>query len=167
MQVRSLGWEDPLVQGLATRFSITAWRILWKERPGGLQSTGMRRVQHDWTGSMHTHARGYPSLFFLLVGWHQDLTFQPFLLQENVAEHSLSSSGCLLPGSWHNAVYNPVVLSLGFVCRSHVLRSPLSFLHLLCIQGPASCTLLPRCPCHLVADGSVETLVGDHRVEGR
>ena len=47
MQVRSLGWEDPLVQGLATRFSITAWRILWKERPGGLQSTGMRRVQHD------------------------------------------------------------------------------------------------------------------------
>lgn len=49
-------------------------------------------------------------------------------------------------------VYNPVVLFLGFVCESHVLWSPLSFLHLLCVQGPASCTLLPRCPCYLASE---------------
>ena len=27
MQVRSLGWEDPLEEGLATHSSILAWRI--------------------------------------------------------------------------------------------------------------------------------------------
>ena len=27
--VRSLGWEDPLEKGMATRSSILAWRILW------------------------------------------------------------------------------------------------------------------------------------------
>ena len=64
-------------------------------------------------------------------------------------------------------VYNPVVLFLGFVCESHVLWSRLSFLYLLCVQGPASCTLLPRCPCHLAADGLMEALVGDQGVEGR
>ena len=33
-EVQSLGWEDPL----ATHSSILAWRILWTEEPGGLQS---------------------------------------------------------------------------------------------------------------------------------
>ena len=36
--VRSLGWEDPLEEGMATHFSILAWRIPWTEEPGGLQS---------------------------------------------------------------------------------------------------------------------------------
>ena len=27
MQVRSLGWEDPLEEGIATHSSILAWRI--------------------------------------------------------------------------------------------------------------------------------------------
>ena len=27
--VRSLGWEDPLEKGIATHFSILAWRIPW------------------------------------------------------------------------------------------------------------------------------------------
>ena len=38
--VRSLGWEDPLEEGMATQSSILAWRILWTEEPGGLQSMG-------------------------------------------------------------------------------------------------------------------------------
>ena len=33
--VGSLGWEDPLEKGMATRFSILAWEILWTEEPGG------------------------------------------------------------------------------------------------------------------------------------
>ena len=28
--------------------SILAWRIPWKEEPGGLQSVGSQRVRHDW-----------------------------------------------------------------------------------------------------------------------
>ena len=34
--VRSLGWEDPLEEGMATHSSILAWRIPWTEEPGGL-----------------------------------------------------------------------------------------------------------------------------------
>ena len=35
-QVRSLGQEDPLQKGMATHFSVLAWRIPWTEEPGGL-----------------------------------------------------------------------------------------------------------------------------------
>ena len=43
MQVRSLGWEDPLEKEMATYSSILAWRIPWMEEPGGLQSMGLQR----------------------------------------------------------------------------------------------------------------------------
>ena len=38
--VRSLGGEDPLEKGMATRSSILAWRIPHTEKPGGLQPMG-------------------------------------------------------------------------------------------------------------------------------
>ena len=38
---RSLG------EGMAVHSSILAWRILWTEEPGGLQSMGSPRVGHD------------------------------------------------------------------------------------------------------------------------
>ena len=44
--VRSLGWEDPLEEGMAIHSSILAWRIPWTEEPGGLQSMGSQRVRH-------------------------------------------------------------------------------------------------------------------------
>ena len=42
-RVRSLDWEDPLEQGMATHYSILVWRIPWTEEPGRLQSTGSQR----------------------------------------------------------------------------------------------------------------------------
>ena len=45
--VQSLGWEDPLKEGMATHCSIFAWRIPQTEEPGGLQSMGSRRVGHN------------------------------------------------------------------------------------------------------------------------
>ena len=45
--VRSLGQEDPLEKGMATHSSILAWRIPWREEPGGLPSMGSQRVGHD------------------------------------------------------------------------------------------------------------------------
>ena len=45
--VRSLGRGDPLEKGMATHFSILAWRIPWSVEPGGLQSIGLQRVRHD------------------------------------------------------------------------------------------------------------------------
>ena len=46
-RVQSLGWEDPLEEGMATHSSIPAWRIPRTEETGGLQSTGSQRVGHD------------------------------------------------------------------------------------------------------------------------
>ena len=40
MWVQSLGWEDPLAEGMATHSSILAWRIPRTEETGGLQSVG-------------------------------------------------------------------------------------------------------------------------------
>ena len=51
--VRSLGWEDSLEKEMATHSSILAWRIPWKEEPGGLQSMGLQRVGHDQVTSLH------------------------------------------------------------------------------------------------------------------
>ena len=45
--VQSLGWENPLEEGIATHSSILAWRIPWTEDPGGLWSMGSQRVRHD------------------------------------------------------------------------------------------------------------------------
>ena len=47
MRVQSLGWEDPLEDGMTTRSSLLAWRIPWTEEPGRLQSVGLHRVGHD------------------------------------------------------------------------------------------------------------------------
>ena len=46
-QVQSLGWEDPLEKAMATHSSTLAWKILWTEKPGRLQSIGLQRVGHD------------------------------------------------------------------------------------------------------------------------
>ena len=39
-RVQSLGWGDPLEEGMATYSSILVWRIPWTEEPGRLQSMG-------------------------------------------------------------------------------------------------------------------------------
>ena len=46
-QVRSLGWEDSLEKEMATHSSTLAWKILWTEEPGRLQSMESQRVRHD------------------------------------------------------------------------------------------------------------------------
>ena len=45
-RVQSLAWEDPLEEEMTTHSSILAWRILWTEEPGGLQSMDLQRVRH-------------------------------------------------------------------------------------------------------------------------
>ena len=46
MLVESLGWEDPLKEGMAIHSSILAWKLPWQEEPGRLQSMGS---QKSWT----------------------------------------------------------------------------------------------------------------------
>ena len=56
--VRSLGWDYPLEEEMATHSSILAWRISWTEELGGLQSMGLQRVGHNSaTNTFHINCR--------------------------------------------------------------------------------------------------------------
>ena len=46
-QFQTLGQEDALEKEMASYSSILAWEIPWTEKPGGLQSTGRKRVGYD------------------------------------------------------------------------------------------------------------------------
>ena len=48
------GQENPFEEEMATHLSILAWKILWTEEPGELQSIGLQRAGHDWV-TEHTH----------------------------------------------------------------------------------------------------------------
>ena len=48
--IRPSSWEDPLEEDMAAHSSVLAWRVLWTEEPGGLQSLGP-----DTTGSEQAH----------------------------------------------------------------------------------------------------------------
>ena len=70
MWVWSLGWEDPLVEGMATHSSILLVKIPWTEESGELQSMGLQRVRHDWARThMHYHSS---CLLLLLLHWETD-----------------------------------------------------------------------------------------------
>ena len=62
--VWSLGWEDPLEEGMATRFRILAWRIPWTGKPGRLQFMESQRVRHDWVTKHST------TFLWGLPRWH-------------------------------------------------------------------------------------------------
>ena len=49
--VRSLGWEDPLEEEMATHSSILAWKLPWTEEPGRLWSRGHK--ESDMTEHHH------------------------------------------------------------------------------------------------------------------
>ena len=48
------GQEEPLKEEVAAHSSTLAWRILWTEDPGGLQSMGSQRVENNWVTNTFT-----------------------------------------------------------------------------------------------------------------
>ena len=50
---RSLGWEEPLTEGMATHSSILVWRIPWTAEPSGLRSTGLQ--SRTWLSNQAQH----------------------------------------------------------------------------------------------------------------
>ena len=85
MQVRSLGWEDPLEEGMATHSSILAWRFPWTEKPVRLQDTT------EATACMHTNNYDKLDCSDCLLG-----NFEVILV---------SYSSCLLFGHWSHYSY--------------------------------------------------------------
>ena len=55
---------------MATHSSILAWKILWTEEPGGLQSIGLQRVRRDGAASPH----GAHNMYLLL--WQRPGSFR-------------------------------------------------------------------------------------------
>ena len=53
--VRSLGWKDPLEEGMATHSSILAWRIPWTQEPDGLHFIGSQRVGYKLLTEVKKH----------------------------------------------------------------------------------------------------------------
>ena len=52
--VRSLGWEDPLEEGMATHSSIPDWRIPWTEEPSSYSPQGRKESDAtEMTEHMH------------------------------------------------------------------------------------------------------------------
>ena len=80
MLIWSLGQEDSLEKERATHSSILAWKIPWREDPGGLQSMRSQTVAHDW---VTVHNTCIKILYFLLC-----ITFYTLL---NCYEVSISS----------------------------------------------------------------------------
>ena len=96
--VPSLGREDSLEKGMATHFSILAWRIPWAEEPGRLQSIGPQRVRHDWAANTFT--------FQTWPWWPPGAMLRPFnntespsCLREWVGLLSVTGHSAVQPGS--------------------------------------------------------------------
>ena len=61
--VRSLGWEDPLEEGMATHLVILLGEPPRTEKPGRLQSMVSQRAGHDWATKHSTdlpYQKHYP-----------------------------------------------------------------------------------------------------------
>ena len=78
-------WAEMQEKAMAPQSSTLAWKIPWREEPGGLQSMGSLRVGHDWASSLslftfiHWRRKWQPTPVFLpgesqgqgsLVGCH-------------------------------------------------------------------------------------------------
>ena len=56
-EVRSLGREDSLVEGMATHSSVLAGKTPWTLEPGGLQSMELQKVRQDLATKQQHHLR--------------------------------------------------------------------------------------------------------------
>ena len=54
-RVRSLGWEDPLEEGMAPHSSTLAWRVPRTAGPGGPQSTATDSFSFRWGACIGMH----------------------------------------------------------------------------------------------------------------
>ena len=83
--VQSLGQEDPLEKGMATHFTVLAWRTPWTEVPSRLQSMGSQT--HDWA----THF----TFTSFRIAWFNLLAVQG--TQKSLLQHHNSKPSIL----WH------------------------------------------------------------------
>jgi len=57
--IRSLGWEDPLEECMATHFNFLAWRIPMDRGTWRATVHGVAKSRHDWVTNHNTAQTGY------------------------------------------------------------------------------------------------------------
>ena len=119
-QVRSLAWEDPLGEEIATHSSILAWEIPWTEESGGLQpmrlqESAMSERPNKTNNKEHTGATS----FFPPFGFNElKFTFPKFpptfalaLLSEATQLMAFTSLRMTIPPQCY-ALYTVILLLL-------------------------------------------------------
>ena len=117
--IRSLGWEDPLEEGMATHSRILAWRIPWTGEPGGLQALGLR----SWNNCVTKHStQNVQTLNFSSV------TFGTFITstQNKIQDVCMTSENSLLPLPIQSIVLDRLLIFLSLI--SHASKVMLKFL---------------------------------------
>ena len=85
-QVWSLGWEYLLEKEMATHSSILACRILWTDKPGGLQSMGFQ----SWTWLKQLSTYNIFKIWRICINWKRlSCAMVKNILQISMANHSL------------------------------------------------------------------------------
>ena len=95
--VPSLGWEDPLEEGMAAHSSILAWRVPWTAEPGGYSPWGRKEL--DTTGQLNTAQHSSMDVWLSLGRWEirrsEMCIFHIILLGKSWSHHYLLS-----PSHW-------------------------------------------------------------------
>ena len=83
--VWSLGWENPLEEGMAWQ-PIPVFlpgESLWTKEPGRLQATGSQRVRHDWVAkhTQNTVDLQYSVSFRCTAKWFSFICTYPFFFR--------------------------------------------------------------------------------------
>ena len=84
--VQSLGWEDPLEEGMATHSSILAWRISMDREAWWAIVQGLQRVRYEWA-TKHSFPL-YGTTFYLSHHLLMDIWVSNFWILWIFFEHS-------------------------------------------------------------------------------
>ena len=109
-QVRSLGWEDPLEEGMATHSSILARKIPWTEEHGRLRFMESQRVRHDWSNWSNVHMHFDVAIIKNKVPITFNITFIP-----RITSHQLHISW------WNTLHYHHYGYGLIFLWWKHFI----------------------------------------------
>ena len=103
-----------LEKAMATHSGTLAWRILWMEEPGRLQSMGSQRVGHDWATSL--------SLLSFFPGYHTSwhcswLLFSPLTM----ARPPFLSCFICVPTTYISVVFHTFLFIFSFTPSEYSL----------------------------------------------
>ena len=131
---KSLDWEEPLEEEMATHSSIPPWRIPWTKEAGGV---GSQRVRHAWATDTHTHQwkhlwnwRSHLDTWHghhpAELSWAHPLTPTTMTLplpQTGLAFSRTSNKGNQTISTFHDSLASRFVLLQGFPGGSEVKAS--------------------------------------------